>query len=127
LLTLAKVGKESSRFGMPLLAIMYPRREANGRDDNFEELRSSNPTDYAKLVSHSVRVGVELGADIIKTQYTGSNDTFRTVVESACGIPIFIAGGPLVETSVALRRAADAVSAGASGISFGRNVFNRAD
>jgi DhnA family fructose-bisphosphate aldolase class Ia len=122
---LGRVNKECSRFGMPLFAIMYPRREADGRDDNYEELRRSQPEAYAKLVRHAVRVGVELGADLIKTQYTGSLDTFTTVIASACGVPVFIAGGPLVDSSIALRQAVDAVAAGAAGVSFGRNVFNR--
>jgi len=122
---LGQVSRRCSHLGMPLLAIMYPRREGSNGDDNFDDLRNSEPKKYAKLVSHAVRVGVELGADLIKTQYTGSAETFAEVVAAACKVPVFIAGGPLIKARLALIRAAEAVSAGASGVSFGRNVFNR--
>ena len=39
------------------------------------------------------RIGAELGADIIKTNYTGNIETFKTVIES-CPVPVVIAGGP---------------------------------
>jgi DhnA family fructose-bisphosphate aldolase class Ia len=117
--------RECERFGMPLIAIMYPRREGDGCDDNYEELRQSDPESFAKLVAHSCRIAVELGADIIKTQFTGDVDTFRTVIEASKPIPVVIAGGPKLKPLDALRNASDALNAGAAGISYGRNVFSR--
>ena len=122
---MGNISIDCSRFGMPLMGIIYPRREQNGQDDNYEDLRDTNPEKYKELVCHAVRIGVELGADIIKTPYTGNVNTFSEVLYSAMGVPILIAGGPLVEKEVALDKARSAIAAGASGISFGRNVFMR--
>ena len=123
---LADVSRDCERFGMPLLAIMYARGEkATGEDDNYLELLESDPEKYAEIIRHAVRVGVELGADMIKTSFTGSAESFRTVVESASGTPILMAGGPKIPIPEFLEKAYAATQAGASGVCVGRNLFQR--
>lgn len=98
-------------LGSPLLAMMYPR----GKD-----IRNPHDPD---VVKHVARVGAELGADLVKTVYTGSPDTFREVVRG-CPRPILVAGGPKTESDQAvLEMVRDAMLAGARGVSLGRNVF----
>jgi DhnA family fructose-bisphosphate aldolase class Ia len=122
---LGLTARECDSAGMPLLAIMYPRREKGTRDDNYSRLRQMQRRDYGALVAHATRVGVDLGADVIKTQYTGDIESFRTVVRAGEGRPILVAGGPRVSGKHALRMARAALDAGAAGLSFGRNVFDR--
>jgi len=123
---LAEVSRDCERFGMPLLAIMYARGEnALGGDENYRDLLKSNPEKYTELVRHAVRVGVELGADLIKTSFTGSVESFRTVVESASGVPILMAGGPKVAIPEFLEKAYAVTQAGAAGVCVGRNLFQR--
>ena len=122
---LGSTAKECENYGMPLLAIMYPRTEGKNGDDNYDEIKEKDPREYAEYVAHAVRVGSELGADIIKTQYTGDPASFRFVVQSCEPVPILIAGGPPIPYVSMLKNAYDAISAGASGVSFGRNVFTR--
>ncbi len=75
------------------------------------------------VIAHAARIGAELGADIIKTNYTGSIDTFKAVVES-CPVPIVIAGGPKCKSlEDVLQTTFDSMKAGAAGLSIGRNVF----
>lgn len=129
---IAKISKDCDKFGMPLLAIVYPRGEkidssGNIKDENYLQLRESNPEDYTKLVSHCVRLAFELGADIIKTQYTGTIESFKKVIESAGGKPVVIAGGNKVDVRTIFEMTENAIKAGASGVSIGRNVFNRKD
>jgi DhnA family fructose-bisphosphate aldolase class Ia len=96
---------------MPLLAMMYPRGPKIQNEHAPE------------LVAHAARIGAELGADIIKANYTGSIESFKTVVES-CPVPVVIAGGPKCKTSEEiLQTTHDAIAAGATGLSIGRNVF----
>ena len=109
--TLGKVSEECEQFGMPLLAMMYPRGP---------KITSEHAPE---VVAHAARIGAELGADIIKTNYTGSINTFKTVIES-CPIPVVIAGGPKCKSlTEVLQTTFDALQAGASGLSIGRNVF----
>ena len=98
-------------WSMPLLAMMYPRGKKVKNEHDPE------------MVMHVARVGAELGADIIKTNYTGDPDTFKDVIQS-CPVPVIIAGGPKANTDAeVLKMVEDAISAGASGVSIGRNVF----
>ncbi|PVX26532.1 MAG: fructose-bisphosphate aldolase [Candidatus Bathyarchaeum sp.] len=112
---LGKVACDCDDFGMPLLAMMYPR------GPNIKDSHS------ADVVAHAARLGAELGADIIKTNYTGDLETFKTVVDS-CPIPVIIAGGPKAKTTQdVLQMVKDSVTAGGAGLSIGRNVFQHED
>lgn len=108
---LGKVSDECDIYGIPLLAMMYPRGP-------------KIPNEQAPdVIAHAARIGAELGADIIKTNYTGSIDTFKAVVES-CPVPIVIAGGPKCKSlEDVLQTTFDSMKAGAAGLSIGRNVF----
>ena len=108
---LGKVSEECDLFGLPLLAMMYPRGPKIQNEHSPE------------VVAHAVRIGAELGADIIKTNYTGDIETFKTVVES-CPVPVVIAGGPKCKSNQeVLQTTFDSLKAGAAGLSIGRNVF----
>jgi DhnA family fructose-bisphosphate aldolase class Ia len=124
---LGLVVRKSEPLQMPVMAIMYPRRCTNGRTDDYVRLRESDPKQYARMVAHAVRIGAELGADFIKTKYTGDADTFHTVVAATPNTPIVIAGGEFVRDELALASAKGAIKAGASGICFGRNVYQRSN
>lgn len=76
-----------------------------------------------EVVKLAARAGAELGADIIKTNYTGDPDTFREVVKG-CPVPVVIAGGPKIETEEELlQMVKDSVEAGGAGVAIGRNIF----
>lgn len=108
---LGSVSEECNYWGMPLLAMMYPR----GKD-------ITNPHD-PEMIAHVARVGAELGADVVKTLYTGDVDTFRDVVQG-CPVPVVIAGGPKTNTDEEfLQMIEGAMQGGARGVAIGRNVF----
>ena len=111
---LGKVSCSAARWGMPLLAMIYPRGE---------NIKDEYDTDAVK---HAARLGAELGADIVKVSYTGSVDSFREVVKG-CHVPVVIAGGPKMDSERAvLEMVKGAMAAGAAGTSIGRNVFQHA-
>jgi len=128
LVALGKIVAEAEKIALPVMAIVYPRKESeSGKDDNYENVKNSDMESYTKLLCHCVRVARDLGADFVKTQYSGSSDSFKKVVEAACPIPIVIAGGEFRDSLEMLHIAEDALKAGCKGVSFGRNVFSRAD
>ncbi|HIH61655.1 MAG TPA: class I fructose-bisphosphate aldolase family protein [Methanobacteriales archaeon] len=111
LLKLGTVAETCDEWGMPLIAMMYPRGE---------KIEDEHDPEVVKLAA---RAGAELGADIIKTNYTGDPDTFKEVVEG-CPVPVVIAGGPKVETEEELlQMVKDSVEAGGAGVAIGRNIF----
>jgi len=88
---LGKVATSCCRWGVPLMAEMIPSyilKYHYAREEGTFDLQRA--ADEIKLAS---RLGAELGADIIKTHYTGTIDTFREVV-STTPVPVVIAGGP---------------------------------
>lgn len=108
---LGKVARSADEWGMPLIAMVYARGP-----------RVDNEYDPA-LVAHCARVGVELGADIVKVPYTGDMESFSDVV-AACCIPVVIAGGARTETTRQFLEMVDnSLKAGGSGLSVGRNIF----
>lgn len=122
---LAKIANKCDKHGMPLLAIAYPRKESHkGIEYNFENIKGTD--EYIDLIAHSVRVAEELGADIVKTFYTGTRDSFREIT-SAVNIPVIVAGGPKIRMSSVLILIKDIIKSGGAGICFGRNIFNSED
>lgn len=110
-----KVSYEARMWGMPLLAMIYPRGEKI--KDEYD----------ADVIKHAARVGDEMGADIVKVSYTGSVETFTKVVEG-CSVPIVIAGGPKMDSDrEILEMVRGSIEAGGAGVSIGRNVFQHKD
>ncbi len=104
------VAQDATSWGMPLLAMVYPRgKKVKGEKD-------------VEMVKLAARVGAELGADIVKVPYTGSAKTFHQVVKG-CPVPVVIAGGSKLSDDETLEMIEGAVKAGAAGLSMGRNAF----
>ncbi|HIP62938.1 MAG TPA: fructose-bisphosphate aldolase, partial [Archaeoglobus profundus] len=107
---LGMISKICMEWGMPLLAMMYPRGEHINQYDE-------------KAVALAARVGAELGADIVKTNFTGSVESFKRVVEG-CPVPVVVAGGPKMKNEADLFKMVEmAMDAGAKGVAIGRNIF----
>ncbi|MFC1691331.1 2-amino-3,7-dideoxy-D-threo-hept-6-ulosonate synthase [Nanoarchaeota archaeon] len=111
---LGDVAQECMEWGMPLLAMMYPRGP---------EIK--NPADV-KNVKIAARCAAEIGADIVKVPYTGSPETFKEVTEG-CPIPVVIAGGSKGTAKDTLKMVEDAIKAGGGGVAMGRNAFQCED
>lgn len=111
LMHLGRVSRECQRWGMPLVAMMYTRGN---------KIKSEYDVKYIK---HAARVGAELGADMVKVNYTGSAETFREVTEG-CPVPVVIAGGEKMETDEQILNMVNgALKGNARGVSIGRNAF----
>ncbi len=106
------VRNEAESYGLPCLQLAYPRGPAI-------------PNRYdVEIVRYGARAAAESGADLIKTYYTGSLETFKQVVEAASGVPVLMSGGPRREKEVDfLRDVKNVLEAGGRGVVVGRNVF----
>ena len=109
-----QVAEECQRWSLPLLAMMYPT----------EELLKERGTEAELLAA---RAGAELGADIVKTSYTGDPRTFEKLV-AVCPVPVVVAGGPRKGTTRdLLEMVREAMDCGAAGVALGRNVWQSSD
>jgi class I fructose-bisphosphate aldolase len=129
---LRRVRTDAQRLGMPLIVWAYPRGEAieaKGGKDSF----------YA--VDYAARTASELGADVVKVnfphpekrsgvkgEYTGdhtSQQAVDAVVRSAGRTLVLISGGSKAGDEAMLDKARQSMEAGATGLIFGRNVWQR--
>jgi len=107
-----EVKRMADRYGYPCLQLSYPRGPAI--KDMYD----------VEVVRYGVRAAIESGADLIKTYYTGSLESFRRVVEAAAGVPVLMSGGAVREKFIDfLRDVENVVKAGGRGVVVGRNVF----
>ena len=109
---LAELTAEAEQYGLPVLAMTYAR--GPDIDPDAEA--------FNQAVGHAVRLGEELGADLVKTAYTGDAATFQHVVDST-SLPVVIAGGSKGTDEETLDMVRGAMDAGASGVSMGRSIF----
>ncbi|MFW5489638.1 MAG: 2-amino-3,7-dideoxy-D-threo-hept-6-ulosonate synthase [Desulfovibrio sp.] len=111
---MGRVCTDAAFWGVPVLAMIYARGKGINQYD-------------PEVVAHCARVGVELGADVVKVPYTGDIESFARVVEGCC-VPVVIAGGEKLDnTEDLVRMVHDSILAGGRGLSIGRNVFQADD
>jgi class I fructose-bisphosphate aldolase len=129
---LRRVREDAHRLGMPLVVWAYPRGptvDAKGGRDSFW------------AVDYAARTACELGADIVKVNFphperrTGvpaaydrelsTQDAVTEVVRSAARTLVLISGGEKAGDEAMLEKARESMEAGATGLIFGRNVWQR--
>jgi fructose-bisphosphate aldolase, class I len=108
----AAVNRAARAAGMPHIIETMGARDGKMRD-------VFDPA----LVAFHTRIGVEMGADIIKTDWPGSAAALADIV-ATLPVPVMLAGGARQDSDRAtLQMVADIMQAGAAGILFGRGIF----
>ncbi|MET9021517.1 fructose-bisphosphate aldolase [Actinopolymorpha sp. NPDC004070] len=127
-----KVREDAHHYGLPLIVWAYPRGsavDAKGGKDSF----------YA--VDYAARTATELGADIVKVNFphpehrkgaraeydtdVSPSQAIEAVVRSAARTYVLVSGGEKADDAEMLDKARMAMDAGALGLIFGRNVWQR--
>ena len=115
---LSAVVRAAEPLGLPVIPHIYPL--ASG-DEHKTVVHDPENIFYA------VRMGLEMGADVIKVPYTGDEASFRDIV-AATPVPVVAAGGPKCETLDQAEGMVRAVArTGAAGATVGRNVWGFPD
>jgi fructose-bisphosphate aldolase/2-amino-3,7-dideoxy-D-threo-hept-6-ulosonate synthase len=110
---LAELSRDADRYNLPVLAMAYAR--GDGVD-------STDP----ESLGHAVRLAEELGADVVKTGYSGDAESFQHVVEST-RLPVVIAGGSKGTDRETVEAVRGVMDAGGAGVSMGRSIFQHDD
>ncbi|MGB9763334.1 MAG: hypothetical protein ACPLW7_05025 [Minisyncoccia bacterium] len=111
----AEVGKECERLGMVFIAeAEYPTTY-----ESLDKLKGQWGFDY---LMRNARLCTELGADIVKVNWSGDPDSFAKIIQ-ATKVPVVVAGGTKIPDEELLERMEFAKKAGAIGCSVGRNMF----
>ena len=131
----SKVRREAERYGMPLIVWAYPRGRAVGE-------KGGNNSLYA--IDYAARVADELGADVVKVNIPtaeGRKDSslpgeygkrrwtqekaVEKVVTSAGKTLVIFSGGSKIGDGDLLARVKTCMEGGATGLIFGRNMWQR--
>lgn len=102
-------------WGLPLMIETIPI--------SFEATESHTP----EQIGRAARIGFEIGADVLKTHYTGSTDTFRSIVDTVFSPIVVLGGAPGGDDRATLENIHGAVASGASGIAMGRKIWAHDD
>lgn len=108
---ISEAAQKAHRVGLPLIveATLWGSRITEKKD--------------ADHLAFACRMAAELGADAVKTEYTGDPATMSEVVEG-CPVPVLTLGGAKSDSGDTVVEAArGAIEGGARGIIFGRNVW----
>jgi DhnA family fructose-bisphosphate aldolase class Ia len=112
----AKVAGECLADGLPVLVEALPGPS--------ERIRNAKA---AEAMASACRLAFEHGADLVKTYYTGTPESFRHVTGN-CPLPVLIAGGAKMDTvEAALEVVHGAMQGGGKGVVFGRNIWQYPD
>jgi len=110
---LGSISNQCHKLKIPLLGMIYVRGPNLNLDKN----------DTTKGIAHAVRLGWELGCDVIKTTWTGDIESFK-IVTSSVPIPVLVAGGEINDDfTKTTEMVKDAIDAGAAGVCMGRQIF----
>lgn len=127
-----QVREDARRLGMPLVVWAYPRGAA-------VESKGGRNSFYA--VDYAARTASELGADVVKVNFPhpeltsgvkppyqeqfSAQQAIDAVVRSANRTLVLISGGERAGDEAMLEKTRQAMEAGATGMIFGRNVWQR--
>jgi len=106
-----KIQRKAHKQNIPTIAWIYPRGKAVKGKSSKE------------LMAYAARAGLEIGADMIKINYSGNPKDLRWAVKSASRTKIVIAGGMKKTEKVLLKQTREIMKSGAIGLAIGRNIW----
>ncbi len=108
-----KFQEEAHSLELAAIAWIYPRGKAVLNETSSE------------ITQYAARIGLELGADLIKIKYPGSEEAMKQAVQAAGKTKVVLSGGPKIEAEMFLDEIQKVIKVGAIGVAVGRNVFER--
>lgn len=106
-----KIQREAHAKNLPVIAWIYPRGKSIKNKPSRE------------LMAYAARVGLEIGADIIKIRYNGNINDLKWAVKSAGKTKVVVAGGVKKNEKILLKQVKEIMQAGCIGLAIGRNIW----
>lgn len=111
----SQVVREAHARNIPVIGWMYLRGSSIiGKDEK-------------ELTAYAARMGLELGADIIKIKYPGDVQSLSKAIEAAGKTKVVVSGGAKADEQEFLEMAKAAVQSGAIGLAVGRNIWQNSN
>ncbi len=107
----SQIEQEAHAKNLPLIGWMYIKGSgASGRD-------------LGELSAYAARLGLEMGADIIKIKYPENEQELKWAVEAAGKTKVVVSGGIRETEEIFLNEVKSCMNSGCSGMAVGRNIW----
>ncbi len=116
-----EVQEEARRYGVPVVMWAYPR--GHGIEDNPDYDGDTDPD----VIAYAARLGLELGADVVKCKYPGSKEDTEEVLSVTGKMKFVMSGGSKRSDDEFIEDVKTTLEAGGNGLAVGRNIFQRED
>ncbi len=113
-----EVQEEARKYDVPVVMWAYPRGKGIQNSD-YEGQKDPD------LIAYAARLGLELGADMVKVKYPGSKEHMKEVVRQTGRTKVVMSGGSKRSDEAFLSDVQNTMDAGANGLAVGRNIFQR--
>jgi class I fructose-bisphosphate aldolase len=108
--------QETAReYGLPVVLWSYARGQGVKNDTKDD------------VIAYAARLGLELGADVAKVKYPGSQAAMEHAVQMGGKTRVVMSGGSKVSDEAFLDSVRTVMDAGGAGLAVGRNVWQRED
>jgi len=108
----SKIEQEADEAGIAAIGWMYPRGKAVAGKEESKE-----------VLSYAARLGLEMGAEMVKLPYSGDKESFSWVVKAAGRTKVLVQGGQKTSERLFFQMIKNALAVGAVGAAVGRNVW----
>ncbi|NMB92155.1 MAG: fructose-bisphosphate aldolase [Parcubacteria group bacterium] len=110
-----KIQEEAHQLNMAAIAWIYPRGKAILKENDSE------------IIKYAARLGLELGADLIKIKYPDTENVLKDIVNLAGNTKVVLSGGEKESEEEFLTKVKQVMANGFSGVAVGRNIWQRPD
>lgn len=116
-----EVQEAAREYGIPVVMWSYPR--GKGIQNNPEYSGQKDP----EVVAYGARLGLELGADMVKCKYPGSQEDWKHLEDQVAELKTVMSGGSKRSDRDFLEDVHATIDVGGNGLAVGRNIFQRED
>ena len=114
-----EVQEEARKYDVPVVMWSYPR--GKGIENNPDYSGQKDP----EVVAYGARLGLELGADMVKCKYPGSQQDWKQLEDVTGDMKTVMSGGSKRSDEAFLEDVHSTIEVGGNGLAVGRNVFQR--
>lgn len=114
-----EVQEEARKYDVPVVMWSYPRGKGIEENPDYSGQKDS------EVVAYGARLGLELGADMVKCKYPGDQEDWEQLEEVVGDLKTVMSGGSKRSDEAFLRDVHDTMEVGGNGLAVGRNIFQR--
>lgn len=114
-----EVQEEARKYDVPVVMWSYPRGKGIEENPDYSGQKDS------EVVAYGARLGLELGADMVKCKYSGNQEDWERLESQVAELKTVMSGGSKRSDREFLRDVHDTIEVGGNGLAVGRNIFQR--